>query len=298
MHDKDKGYYPSAHDRIVWESAAAKFSITQEEVSRIYNAFTKKTADIEMKKIKKLPLTKQKEAMLEMFSNILKNNRDLPYYELEGAPTKELTSHQDVFSDEYSPMIGKIAAAGWTIPLDIDIKRFDDLKAIADDAASLDCFFVAYYCKGKFNTLCRKIKQSFDNEATRNHFQECIDAYKSGMYQICVTSLITLLEGYISEYSDDVRDIRVMRVCNFHVQEESKNHHQIKSLCWQSMYEFCKVIFSKSDFSQDEPLEINRHWIEHGRTTKEYNDIGCIKMFNALSTMTIIKQAINTESTQ
>lgn len=51
-----------------------------------------------------------------------------------------------------------------------------------------------------------------------------------------------------------------------------------------------KYCIQKSDFTKEEPLEINRHWIEHGRTEKIYTKMDCIKVINALSTLTIIKQ--------
>ena len=52
---QDGGYYPSKHDKKVFELVSKEFSITEEEVIRIYDEYTKHAADIEMKKNKKTP---------------------------------------------------------------------------------------------------------------------------------------------------------------------------------------------------------------------------------------------------
>ncbi|MCQ4022849.1 hypothetical protein [Ruminococcus sp. zg-924] len=292
---KDGGYHPSKHDSEMLRRTSEQFSISEENVDRIYKDYTKVAADIEIQKIKKLPLHQQRQIMIERFGDILKNNKDLPYYKLEGEPSKPLESQITMLSDEYEPVVRKVAEAEWTIPLSIDVKHFQELKQISEDISKLDNFFEKYYSKGKFNTLCRKIKNAFDNLANRNLFDECIASYKAGHYSICVNSLISLLEGLISTFGDNINDVRVMRVCKYHSDEEKKNNNLIKSLCWESIYEFCKVLFKKSNFSDAEPPEMNRHWIEHGRTSKEYEKIDCLKLINALSTVTIFKQNMSCE---
>lgn len=287
---KDNGYYPSRHDKVVFERASSHFSMSQNEVERIYSDYTKQIAEIEMRKIKKLPLKKQQKAMADKFRDILCNNKDLPYYKTESGTYNELKSHSDIFQEEYNKMVVSISKQGWTIPLDIDIKHFDKLKECYTDSELLNDFFVDYYVKGKFNLMCRKIKKSFTNQANIVSFDECLEAFNSGMYNISITSLITLFESLLSEFGDNKNDVRMMRICKFNCDEEINKGNKIKSLCWNSMYEFVQVVYQKSDFSSDEPLEINRHWIEHGRTEKIYKKSDCLKVINALSTLTIIKQ--------
>ena len=55
------------------------------------------------------------------------------------------------------------------------------------------------------------------------------------------------------------------------------------------MYEYTKLVFEKSDFSQTEPNEINRHWLVHGRTSKVGDKLHCIRLINALSTLSNLK---------
>ena len=80
-----------------------------------------------------------------------------------------------------------------------------------------------------------------------------------------------------------------MRICTCHANQEKNIGNNIQSLCWQSMSEYTKILFERSDFTQDEPDKANRHWISHGRTSKLGESVDCLRLFNALSTMTNIK---------
>lgn len=104
-----------------------------------------------------------------------------------------------------------------------------------------------------------------------------------------MTTLTTILEGFISTFGDNPKDVRIMRICNFHAVEERNNGNKIKSLCWQSMYEYTQILFEKSDFSQTEPDKTNRHWLVHGRTSLIGDKLNCIRVINALSTLSNLK---------
>ena len=89
LDERDGGYYPFRHDKYVFSKAASNFSITENEVNRIFNEYSKQAADIEMEKIKKLPIAIRKKVILQKASDILKNNQDLPFFKLEGPPKKK-----------------------------------------------------------------------------------------------------------------------------------------------------------------------------------------------------------------
>ncbi len=288
--ERDGGYYPSRHDKPAFLQTAEHFSISETEVDRIFNEYDKRAADIEMDKIKKMPPALRKRVMEQRARDIFRNNRDLPYYKLEGPPSKELTDSLDILSDEYRALIEAIAKSGWTIPLSIDIKRFDELKKIVGDDAAIESYFVDYYNGREVKLMCRKIMRVLEGTVQQDIFTECIIAFEKGMFVVCLTTLLTVLEGFISVFGDDPQDTRVMRICKFHADEEMQKKNNIKSLCWLSMYEYTKILYQKSDFSQPEPSTINRHWIQHGRTGKSAESTDCLRVLNALSTLTSIKQ--------
>lgn len=290
LDERDGGYFPSRHDKPAFSETATHFSISEAEVDRIFSEYSKQAADIEMEKVNKLPPALRKRVLAQRASDIFRNNRDLPYYKLEGPPSKQLTDGLDILSDEYTAVAESIAQSGWTIPLNIDIRRFDELKKLTGDNEAIENYFVDFYQGAELRLMFRKVKRSLDNGAQQVTFSECISAFEQGMFSICLTTLLTVLEGLVSSFGDDPQDVRVMRICKFHADDEMQKKNKIKSLCWLSMYEFTKILFQKSDFSQPEPSEINRHWIQHGRTGKSAERTDCLRIFNALSTLTSIKQ--------
>lgn len=290
LDERDGGYYSSQHDKPAFSQTAEHFSISVAEVDRIFNEYSKQAADIEMEKIKKMPSVLQKRVIEQRVSDIFRNNRDLPYYKLEGPPSQGLADALDILSDEYRSLVEAIAQSGWTLPLSIDVRRFEELKKIVGDNIAIESYFVDYFNDRELRLMCRKINRVLQSSVQQAAFTECIVAFEKEMFAVCLTTLITILEGFISVFGDNLQDIRVMRICKFHADDEMQKKNNIKSLCWLSMYEYTKILYQKSDFTQPEPSTINRHWIQHGRTGKSAERTDCLRLFNALSTLASIKQ--------
>ena len=87
---EDGGYYPHKHDRLVFEKTAEHFSISDENVRKIYDSYTKLAAQMEMLKIRRLPKKKQQAAMMRKMQDIVLNNKDLPFYKKEGEPSSPI----------------------------------------------------------------------------------------------------------------------------------------------------------------------------------------------------------------
>lgn len=295
LKQQDGAYYAKKHDIIVYKKACQKFCISEDEVDKVYQTFTKRAADIEMARMKKMSPKKRKKFMEQRAHDVLCENHDNPFFRIYGEPSDELKSPLQVLHDEYQQMVEHIAAAGWTIPLSIDIKHFEQLKTISSDASALDSFMGDFYAGRERKAICRKIEKALSSPAKKAMFSECVAAYESAMYSTCSVSLLSLLDGFISEFGDDPSNVKVMRVCHYHFQDEKSKGHDIKSLCWLSMYQFTHEVFQKSDFTQEEPDTINRHWLQHGRSDRIPNEIDCIKLFNALSTLTMIRQEEETK---
>lgn len=242
-----------------------------------------------MMKINRLPKEKRKAAMMRKMQDIVLNNKDLPFYKIEGEPVEPIVPATDIIEEEFKDTVSKIAQAGWTIPLTIDVERFDELKGCIASQEDIDNFFSSFYTDDELENLYETIYNSITNLGQRKRFEECYIIFKQGLYSSCLTTLTTILEGFISTFGDDPKDVRIMRICNFHAEEERNKGNKIKSLCWQSMYEYAKLLFEKSDFSQSEPDETNRHWLVHGRTSIIGDKLHCIRLINALSTLSNLR---------
>jgi len=285
----DNGYYPSKHDDAVFQKAALNFGIPVEEVKEIYSAHSKISADIEIKRINKLPPALRKKAMMKRAQDIMRNNRDLPFHITEGSPKKPLPLSIDVLESEYKDLLTKLAFYGWTIPLIMGIQKFSEMLPIIDDEESIESYFIGFYKPNTFNKMCSRIAGSLQNPAHVQGFSECITAYKEGMFTICLPELTTILEGILAAYGDDPNNPRMMRICQYHLDKSIKKNQKIKALSWLSMNEFIRMFYEKSDFDTTEPDKRNRHWLVHGRTSKIGEQVDCLKLFNAISTLNAIQ---------
>ena len=242
-----------------------------------------------MEKVKKLPPEVRKRFFKQRAHDLLCNNHDLPFYKFEGEPSDELTNPLDILTEQYQTLIETVAENGWTIPLSIDIRKFDELKSHLDSDESIASFYENYYSGRELRYIYRQAKKMVPMGAQQKAFEECFDAYNNKQFTICRTALISVLERMISEFNSNPCDVRVMHVCESKAKDERSAGNNIKSLCWLSMYKFTKILCDKSDFCQNEPLTMNRHWIEHGRTNRIDDGLDCLKLFNAISTMAYIK---------
>lgn len=290
LEKQDNGYYPQKHDKIVLEKAANHFSTSEQNVAQIYDSYTKLSAKIEMMKINRLPKKKRMAAIKGKAKDILLNNKDLPFHITEGSPSTPLKPATEIIEEEFNDTIIKLAQAGWTIPLTIDIENLYDLKNCSSNQENIDEYFTKFYTTNELEHLYEIIINSIDNPGQKKRFEECYNIFKQGLYSTCLTTLITILEGMIAAHGDDPKDVRVMRVCNYHISTEKKNGNLIMSMCWQSVYEYTKLLFEKSDFSQAEPDGTKRHWLVHGRTSQIGEKLDCIRLFNALSTISNLNQ--------
>ncbi len=288
-HKNDGGYYPSKHDALVFQNAALKFGISHEEVSEIYTAHSKSAAEIEMKKIEKFPAARRKKIIKERACDIMLNNFDLPFHKIEGAPHEPLPSATASLEEEYKEPLIKMAKHGWTIPQSMALYSFSSIVPFVDDEEKVDKYFSEYYQEKVFEKMVKHIENSLNNPAHVQGFNECITAYKTKMFTICLSGLTPILEGVLSLYGDSLNDVRMIRICQYHADEAARKKQKIKSLCWLSMGEFVRVLFEKSKFDEVEPNKLNRHWLIHGRSSKIGEQADCLRLFNAISTLVSIK---------
>ena len=131
------------------------------------------------------------------------------------------------------------------------------------------------------------------SEGLKKMVRECWDAFQSKLYAICATSLLSVIEGVLSEFSDDKSDVRMMKVCQKHVDEFPQDGSSILKHVWISYNNFIRNLYLKSDFKQDEPDEVNRHWLLHGRSDFEIEEIDCLRLFNAVESLCMVVKKEN-----
>ena len=85
----------------------------------------------------------------------------------------------------------------------------------------------------------------------------------------------------------------MMKICQKHVDLFLNDGSVIMKHVWISYNQFIRNLYQKSDFTASELDAINRHWLLHGRSDFEVEEIECMKLFNAIHSLCMI---INKES--
>ncbi len=191
--------------------------------------------------------------------------------------------------------VEKLVKEGWTLPAELPITAVNALgnTDILDDVNSFMEQFYAYDDYRNMKAMLKGIQESKIKEGLKKLVNECWNAFNSKMYAICATSLLSVIEGILSEFSDDKQDVRMMKVCQKHVDSFPSDGSTIMKHVWISYNQFIRNLYQKSDFTANEPDIINRHWLLHGRSDFEVEEIECMKLFNAIHSLCIV---INKES--
>lgn len=184
----------------------------------------------------------------------------------------------------------KLKVIGWTLPAELGIYAVNVIGN-TDEIEDVEKFFEMYFTQGDYlfvNKMIDNILNTPISEGLKKMVNECWTAFQSKLYAICATSLLSVIEGVLSEFSDDKADIRMMKVCQKQVDEFPEDGSSIMKHVWISYNNFIRNLYQKSDFKQDEPDEVNRHWLLHGRSDFEIEEIDCLRLFNAVESLCMV----------
>ena len=187
-------------------------------------------------------------------------------------------------------VVTKLVAEGWTLPTELPISAVNALGNTneLDDVNSFMEQFYSYDNYRNMKAMIKGIKESKIKEGLIKLVTECWSAFNTKMYAICATSLLSVIEGILSEFSDNKQDTRMMKVCQKHIDNFPSDGSTILKHVWISYNQFIRNLYQKSDFTADEPETINRHWLLHGRSDFEMEEIECMKLFNAIHSLCMV----------
>ena len=187
--------------------------------------------------------------------------------------------------------INVLSESGWTMPMEFTPRAVIELIDIKDKE-KIDEFFKEYYCEEngiRFNALARSIVNDEKLIKWKSLIDECIIAYNNGLYKITIPSLLSILEGLLSEMllPDQMDNIRLKRLCR--EQEEKVQAGSIRKIQWASVRHFIDRLYDKIAFGSERPILINRHWILHGRDTVDWRIEDSLRLFHAINSIKDMK---------
>ena len=204
------------------------------------------------------------------------------------------------FDKTLDSVVDKLVPDGWTLPVELGINAVNVIGQTAE-IEDINAFLADYFTCDDYKvtkSMIDSILQSKIREPLKELVRQCWDAFQGELYAVCSTSLLSVIEGVLSEFGDDKQDVRMMRICQYHVDSFPADGSTIEKHVWISYNTFIRKLYEKSDFNSSEPDVINRHWLLHGRSDYEQTEIDCIRLFNAVQSLSMVvnQEAKRTEA--
>ena len=134
---------------------------------------------------------------------------------IQKAISKKAEESVQEFDKELDVVVSKLSTEGWTLPAELNIyavKTIAKTNKLDDINAFLKWFFTIEDFQ-KTKDMVNGIKASPIKEGLKNLTDQCWQAFQNKLYAVCATSLLSVIEGILSEFSDDKQDVRMMTVC-------------------------------------------------------------------------------------
>lgn len=198
------------------------------------------------------------------------------------------------FDETLDTVVKKLIDEGWTLPAELPIMAVNALGN-TNELNDVNLFMEQFYSHDDYRNMenmIGEIQESKIKDGLIKLINECWWAFKAQKYAICSTALVSAIEGILSEFSDDKRDTRMMKVCQKQVDTLPADTGTIIKHVWSSYNQFIRKLFHPSDFTKDEPADINRHWLSHGRSDFEIEEIDCMKLFNAIHSLCMVANKV------
>lgn len=120
-------------------------------------------------------------------------------------------------------------------------------------------------------------------------FSQSIKAYDYSLYDLSILGLTAVLDQVLSIYSGLITNVNFRSRCDAiktkinNKEDLYKNPHEGKLiLIFLTYFKALELFAENSIFANPEPVLLNRHWIMHGRTKKEYTNLDCVKVLNMI----------------
>ncbi|MCR5227994.1 MAG: hypothetical protein K6E27_12375 [Eubacterium sp.] len=130
-------------------------------------------------------------------------------------------------------------------------------------------------------------------------YEQSVRAFERGDFNVAALGFTALLDRYLSEKIDDKTLVSITkRAKELGEKMESiddifKEERDYKDYLLLCTYSYSLEKFgARSNFDEAEPETLNRHWIMHGRTNKEYSKMDCIRIIRMLSGTVLVNEMI------
>lgn len=122
----------------------------------------------------------------------------------------------------------------------------------------------------------------------KRRFTQAVEAYRMEAYDISAVALLSILDGLLSKCSGENPRNTSMLTHAKKILEKLELGDEINTEEYAGLIlymTFSSAITSLTQgvhFDEDEPKELNRHWIMHGRSNRVITQLDCIKLIHCI----------------
>ena len=152
-----------------------------------------------------------------------------------------------------------------------------------------------YLKANNYSEINEIIRKSSEMELLKEQkilYDQSVSAYHNENYYLGCMGFSGIIDWLMSKTTEDLSTSSKRRIDKiFEKLELEKVIDSIDLPLFSAIYNIEPVLsslFNFSHFIDEEPEFLNRHWIAHGRSLKEYTKLDCIKLINLIYALLLI----------
>lgn len=133
--------------------------------------------------------------------------------------------------------------------------------------------------------------------------EQSVSAFERGDYNLASVGFTSLLDRILAENYMNKKELSLFKRADYllHKIQESDaftldDEEYAELELMYSYYQSIQQFGERSEFDNDEPVSLNRHWLMHGRTDKFMNKIDCVRIIRMLYGTMMINELVEKES--
>ncbi len=140
--------------------------------------------------------------------------------------------------------------------------------------------------------LIVKTKLKMKDYKCKTLYSQSVSAYRKNHYSLACVGFTTILDNLLTAITKD--ETHQFRLRLEKIYSTQKTGEIIKSgeidliISALALNNTMENFVENSNFEETEPKDLNRHWISHGRSTKNYSKLDCIKLLGMVYSVLVM----------
>lgn len=222
----------------------------------------------------------------ELFASILEAAHQAEQSEVSKAATQiaEAIDQWNQAHRHLYPDAQELGRRGWTAPV-WAATIAPQVIVRSTTPEDIDEYFLREY-KARFRARERRMFRALRSRPSLSPWQpilsQTISVYRRGQYLVTAPVLLTIFEGLLAALAGQLGSTDTKRHSSTARKEVDEG---MSRLLWISVEAFTLELFQNHHFAKAPPSRLNRNWVLHGRDSGSAGRADCLRLFQALDTV-------------